>query len=222
MNKRLVTDTKLLTPQKVRILRLVQAYLSNRHYSPSIQELAEELKKSRATVFEHCVALQKSGFLSTCPGKARSLKLTPQAEKILAQQAGEAMSPKTEYNEGIPLLGKVAAGVPVEAVEDKGSISFAKAFGKSEATFALEVSGLSMIEEGIYPGDYVICKRSNQASNGELVVALVDGTETTLKRFYKEKKHIRLQPANRDYEPILTKDCQIEAIVIGLIRKIKN
>jgi repressor LexA len=118
---------------------------------------------------------------------------------------------------GIPLAGRVAAGAPVEAVENVELLSLSSAFG--DDIFALEVTGDSMIGQDIRQGDYVICRRSRTVENGQLVVAIVDGQNATLKRFYKEKGRARLQPANDDYQPIYTDKCRIEAVVIGLLRR---
>jgi repressor LexA len=120
---------------------------------------------------------------------------------------------------GIPLVGRVAAGLPVEAIENRDSLSLESCFGLGDGLFALEVSGDSMIEENIRPGDYVICCRTEIAQNGQLVVALVDDSEATLKRFYREQDRIRLQPANASYEPIYSNNCRIQGVVIGLLRK---
>jgi repressor LexA len=120
---------------------------------------------------------------------------------------------------GIPLAGSVAAGVPVEAVENVELLSFSSAFGSGDDIFALEVTGDSMIGRDIREGDYVICRRSRTAENGQFVIAIVDDENATLKRFYKEKGRARLQPANDDYQPIYTNNCRIEAVVIGLLRK---
>ena len=114
----------------------------------------------------------------------------------------------------------IAAGLPVEAVENIESLSLQTCFGTSEDIFALEVDGESMIDEDIRPGDYVICRSSNVAHDGQLVVAVVNNENATLKRFYKEKNRARLEPANKNFQPIYSKNCRIEAIVIGLMRKI--
>jgi repressor LexA len=114
----------------------------------------------------------------------------------------------------------VAAGMPIEAVENAESLSLSSCFGTGDDIFALEVKGDSMIGEDIHEGDYVVCRRSAVANDGQLVVAIVDQENATLKRFYNEKTRARLQPANDDYEPIYSYNCQIEAIVIGLVRKL--
>jgi len=209
---------KALTPKKIELLQLISEFTLNQHYSPTIQELAALLKKSKTTVFEHCAALQKSGFLSTSRGKARSLKLTQQANDFLSQRESTASFDIAQENTGLPMLGNVAAGVPVEAFQRSEKLTLESEFPAKDI-FALQVSGESMIEENIHPGDYVICKKASAAKNGDLVIAIVDDTETTLKRFFKEKTHIRLQPANSEYSPIITTNCQIQAQVIGLIRK---
>jgi len=117
------------------------------------------------------------------------------------------------------MLGRVAAGLPIEAVEDKEQLSLASCFGNSDSIFALEVKGDSMIDDDIRSGDYIICRRAFSAETGQLVVAIVDEGSATLKRFYKEKTAVRLQPANDNYQPIYSENCRIEAVVIGLIRK---
>jgi repressor LexA len=120
---------------------------------------------------------------------------------------------------GIPLAGSVVAGVPVEAVENIESLSLNSTFGSGDDIFALEITGDSMIDEDIRQGDYVICQRTRLAEDGQLVIAIVDDENATLKRFYKEKGRVRLQPANDDYQPIYSDNCRIEAVVIGLMRK---
>ena len=110
--------------------------------------------------------------------------------------------------------------MPVEAIENKEYFSLESCFGNTGDIFALEVKGDSMIGEDIHEGDYVICKRTAVASNGQLVVAIVDNEDATLKRFYREKIKVRLQPANVNYEPIYSDNCRIEGVVIGLVRKL--
>ncbi len=118
----------------------------------------------------------------------------------------------------IPLAGKVAAGVPIEAIEDNEKIAL-DIFGSADDVFALEVCGDSMIGEGIFEGDYIVCKKCQTARNGELVVAIVDDDTATVKRFYNDKSMVKLVSANEKYEPICTDKCRIEAVVTGLIRK---
>ncbi|MGE5293949.1 MAG: transcriptional repressor LexA, partial [Solirubrobacterales bacterium] len=163
--------------------------------------------------------LQRKSLLTTSPGRARSLKLTAQGRRLLKDTEVHEQRSFEPPGDGIPLLGRVAAGLPVEAVENRDDLSLRSCFGTGDELFALRVSGDSMIEENIRPGDYVICRRAETAHNGELVVALVNEGEATLKRFYKEPDRARLQPANANYEPIYSDNCRIEAIVVGLVRK---
>ena len=109
---------------------------------------------------------------------------------------------------------------PLEAVEDKSSLSLGTFFGSGDDVFALEVKGDSMVGDGINDGDHVICRRSCTADNGQLVIAIVDDENATLKRFYKEKSRVRLEPANDNYQPIYSDNCRIEAVVVGLVRKL--
>ncbi len=212
-----------LTPAKIEMLKVFYHYQQNKPYSPTMRELAEVSGKSRATVFEHCVALQESGLLCASREKVRSLKLTEQAVELLENlEAGTRQQEQAIQflDGGIPLVGMINAGLPSEAIEDCGRISLESEFAASSGnTFALEVSGESMINDNICPGDYVICRKCDTPKNGDVVVAIVDETEATLKRFYKEKNHIRLQPANDSFTPIITRNCQIRGVVVGLIRK---
>ncbi len=209
-----------LTPRQFQLLQMVARFQENRCYSPTLAEMAFELKISRSTVFEHLAELRRKGLLSGYQNKARSLKVSSQGQELLSKLSGQSSPPDTTEVIGIPLAGSVAAGVPVEAVENVESLSLTSAFGSGDDIFALEVSGDSMIDEDIRQGDYVICRRCRVAHDGQLVVVIVDDENATLKRFYKEKDQARLQPANDDYQPIYTNNCRIEAIVIGLLRKL--
>ena len=215
-------DTDLidgLTPKQLQVLRHIAAFHGSQCYSPTIAELASQLNLSRSTVFEHLGELQRKSLLSTCPGRARSLKLTPRGRRVLENAQVEELDVCDPASEGVPLLGRVAAGLPGEAVENRDNLSLQSCFGSGDEVFALRVSGDSMIEEDIRPGDYVICRRADRARNGQIVVALIDEGEATLKRFYKETDRARLQPANSRYEPIYSDNCRIEAVVVGLLRK---
>jgi len=219
MQSRTAKIATQLTPRRLQLLRAIAHFQQNRCYSPTIAELASELGISRSTAFEHIGELRKEGLLSACPGRARSLSLTSEAQRVLNGLAEQSYNSHHQLSEGIPLVGKVAAGVPIEAIENRDCLSLCSCFGGSDDVFALEVAGDSMVGDDIRGGDYVICRRSCVADDGQLVVAIVDDENATLKRFYKEKTHARLQPANDDYEPIYSDNCRIEAIVIGLVRK---
>ncbi len=208
-----------LTPRQVQLLRAIAEQQGRDGYSPTIGELGEQLNISRTTAFEHIERLRGKGFVSGRPGRARSLTLTSRARRLL-NRLGEHSSGATDrIPDGIPLAGVVAAGPPIEAVENRDNLSINSFFGSSDV-FALEVRGDSMAGDGIHSGDYVICRRSSTVTDGQLVAANVDNDNTTLKRFYREPGRARLQPANEDYEPIYSNSCRIEGVVIGLVRKL--
>jgi repressor LexA len=148
------------------------------------------------------------------------LTLTAKSRGLLKRLSGHSFETANKSPEGIPLAGVVAAGRPIEAVENKDNLSIEALFGNGEDIFALEVRGDSMVGENIREGDYIICRRTANATDGQLVVAIVDNDNATLKRFYKEAGCVRLQPANDDYEPIYRENCRIEGVVIGLVRKL--
>ena len=208
-----------LTPRQHQLLTMVAQFQENRCYSPTLGEMASELNISRSTVFEHITELRKKDLLCASPNRARSLTLTWRARELLSSFDDPSLSLDPNKSTGIPLAGTVAAGVPLEAVEDIESLSLNSCFGSGDDIFALQVCGESMINEDIHEGDYVICRRSRVAENGQLVVAIVDNDNATLKRFYKEKTRVRLQPANDNFQPIYSDNCRIEAVVVGLVRK---
>jgi repressor LexA len=147
------------------------------------------------------------------------LELSPKAYKLLRQTANQSQQPGNRQDGTIPLAGRVAAGIPIEAIENKERLSINSLFGNSDEIFALEVRGDSMTGEGINSGDFVICHKCSTANEGQMVVAIVDNENATLKRFYREKDAVRLQPANEQYEPIYSRNCRIEAVVLGVIKK---
>ena len=204
-----------LTPKQMKIMTRIREVRTTRGYSPTMQELADELGVSKVTVFEHIEALIKKGALRREPNKARSLEIVD-----------EAVLPHEETHVRLPLVGSIAAGSPIEAIEDKEYLDLETVFLPRGVTpnnvFVLRVRGDSMIDDHICDGDHVICQNRNTARSGETVVALLDTGEATLKRLYREKNgQIRLQPANANYEPILVPadEVQIQGTVIGLIRQ---
>jgi len=209
-----------LTPRQLQLLTIVARFQENRCYSPTLAEMASELRISRSTVYEHIGELRRKGLLSDSANKARSLKVSSRAQRLLSNLTDNTYTVGPIEPAAIPLSGTVAAGVPIEAVENAESLSLNSCFGNGHDIFALEVKGDSMIGADIHEGDYVICRRQSTAHNGQLVVAIVDEENATLKRFYKEKTRARLQPANDDYDPIYSDNCRIEAVVIGLVRRL--
>ena len=199
---------KTATPRQKKILQFIHSSSIRNNYSPTLQEIGDEMGLTRVTVFEHVDALVKKGLLLRGPKhKARSLRLAPKAP-IEDQRSGK-----------IPLVGRIAAGNPIEAVEDRESLDLEGLFTSPDA-FALEVQGDSMIDEHIRPGDYVICRPCPTPRNGQAVVALLEDGEATLKTFYKEKDRIRLQPANPEYPPLYPEKIDIQGVVVGLVRKV--
>jgi repressor LexA len=147
------------------------------------------------------------------------LRPTSKAQKLLRRIDDAPPPPTGKKHKSVPLLGCVAAGAPIHAIENPESLSLESYFGIDDNTFALEVRGDSMIDDDIHDGDYVVCQRAGTATDGQLVVALIDNENATLKRFYKEDSCVRLDPANEQYQPIYPNNCRIEAIVVGLVRK---
>ena len=194
-----------LTPRQHEIVQFIRDYIAQNDYAPTMQEIADHLGVSRPTVFEHIEALQAKGALHREALRSRTIELAPELDPRRA---------------ALPLVGTIAAGSPIEAIETPEILDLEDLFqGRPGETFVLRVRGTSMIDEQIRDGDYVIVEKRDEARNGETVVALVDGGDATLKRFYKEKGRIRLQPANPDMEPIYVQDCQVQGIVIGVLRK---
>jgi len=220
MQLRAETASNQLTPRQLQLLRVIAYSQATRCYSPTIAELARELRISRSTVFEHIGELRKKDLLCACPGKARSLKLTSAAQELLSRVEPRSSPDQAAGHTSIPLLGVVAAGLPIEAVENAERLSLESYFAIDDNTYALEVRGDSMIDADIRNGDYVVCRRRCAAENGQLVVAIVDNENATLKRFYREDSQVRLEPANDDYDPIYSDNCRIEAVVVGLVRKL--
>jgi repressor LexA len=212
----------VVTPRQIEALGAIADFRARQRYSATIGEIAEALDVSRPTLFEHVAALREKGLLRQSEGRARSLLVTARGQRLLERirQGESEITDAAEAGEAIPLSGSVAAGQPIEAIEGTGSVSIRGLFGPGDDLFALQVVGDSMIDEGIHSGDYVLCRRACTAENGQIVVAVVEDNNATLKRFYKEPRRVRLQPANEHYDPIYSSDCRIEAVVVGQIRRL--
>jgi repressor LexA len=203
-----------LTPKQMKILRLIREWRLTRGFSPTMQELGDELGVSKVTVFEHVEALIKKGALRRDPNKARSLEPSPDLDL-----------PDERTGLRLPLIGAIAAGSPIEAIEDSEHLDLEGLFTRSGRgggnTFVLQVRGDSMIDEHIADGDYVVCQQRNTARDGDIVVALLDTGEATLKTLFHEPGNtIRLQPANDEYEPMIhpADQVQIQGTLVGVIR----
>jgi repressor LexA len=203
-----------LTKRQKEFLDFFAGFVEENGYCPSYEEIARGLQlSSLATVHKHVCALETKNYLRRGFNQSRSLELAPR----YVQEHRRARPAALE----IPLLGRIAAGAPVEAVAQREVLNFADFAGNGN-TFALQVSGNSMIEDHICDGDMILLERVGEVSNGDIVVALVRGAETTLKRFYREPGDIvRLQPANAALQPILVPaaDVQIQGRLLAVLRK---
>ncbi len=205
--KRITDEASCVTPRQIEILTLIRDLRKLHGYSPTLQELADELDISKITVFEHVEALLKKRMLTRRSNKARSLTLTSSA--LLPDERASLL----------PVVGRIAAGYPIEAVEMGDTIDLEEVFSSRHNVAVLEVTGDSMIDEHICDGDMVVYEQRSNPRNGETVVALIDKEEATLKKFYREKNRIRLQPANANFKPIYVKDVEIQGVVIGVMRR---
>jgi repressor LexA len=205
-----------LTKRQRQVLDLIAHFGDENGYCPSYEEIAQGLElASLATVHKHISVLENKGYLKRGFNQSRSLELTP---KFLQEQ--RRSRPATLE---IPLRGHIAAGLPVEPVEQKEVLNLADFAGNGN-TFALEVRGDSMIGDHICDGDLILLERVPEAHDGEIVVALVGGSETTLKRFYRESGDaVRLQPANAALKPIVVpaRDVEIQGRLLAVLRKYK-
>ncbi len=203
---------KELTIKQNEVLNFIKKYIAMHGYPPSIREICEGLGlSSPATVHAHLKNLESAGVIKTSNNKFRTIEILVENEYI----------EKDEDVIKIPLLGKITAGSPIEAIEQPNEFFNVPAslIPKKETVFALHVSGESMINKGIFDGDYVIVQKQKVARNGEVVVAMTMDNEVTLKTFYKEKDHIRLQPENDTMAPIILSNCTILGKAIGLYRQ---
>ena len=202
-----------LTNQQEKMLDIIKKYVVNHGYAPTVRELCQEMNlSSTATVQVHLNNLEKKGYIKKEESKNRTIEILVDNEYEI----------KNELITEVPLLGKITAGNPIEAIERPDEYFSLPSYliPKNKDVFTLLVSGESMINAGILDGDIVIVERKNTANNGEIVVAMTDENEVTLKTFYKEKDHIRLQPENDTMEPLIFPNITILGKAIGLYRKI--
>jgi repressor LexA len=199
-----------LTPRQLDVVVAIRNYRHLNGYAPTMQELADQLGTSKVTIFEHVGALERKRVIRRDKHKARSLEII-----------AEDRLPDENRSTKLPMLGNIAAGSPIEAIENREELDLEQLFHSRSGVYVLRVRGESMIDDHLCDGDYVVIERRENARNGEQVVALLDSGEATLKRFYKESGgKIRLQPANRAMEPrIVNADqCRIQGVVIGVLR----
>ncbi|MBP6962858.1 MAG: transcriptional repressor LexA [Armatimonadetes bacterium] len=202
--------TKQMTPRQRQILQFILQHIDLKGYPPTVREIGEAVNlSSSSTVHAHLRSLEESGIIRRDAVLTRAIKLLPGLES--------KAKPRQVVN--LPIVGRVAAGKPTLAAEDiHETYPLPADFLAGGEGFMLQVQGESMIEDGIRDGDFVIVRRQPVADNGDCIVAMIDN-EATVKRFYRENGHIRLQPANSSMEPIIVEDAAIIGKVVGLVRK---
>lgn len=197
-----------LTKRQKELFDYVDGYLAEHGYAPTLEEIGARFNlSSLATVHKHLTNLEQKGLIRRTWNHSRAIELVSQRQ------------PQTAV--ALPLLGRVAAGRPIEALEDADQISVPEEFIRRQNTFVLRVVGSSMVGDGILDGDYIVVEERRDADNGETVVATIDG-EATVKRLYRERPgRIRLQPANDTMQPIIAreKDVEVRGVVVAVLRK---
>jgi len=196
-----------LTKRQSITLDFIREFLAKHNYAPSYRDIMKGTGiSSPATAYNHVQALRDKGYITLTDGQMRSVELTEKSNV---------------FTRGIelPLVGSIAAGEPIEAIENNESIAVPLELLPNLNCYVLQVKGESMIEDGILDGDFVIVERSFYPENGDTVVALLDNENATLKRYYREKTRIRLQPANKSMKPIYTRNPVIQGIVRGVLRR---
>ncbi|MBQ4284750.1 MAG: transcriptional repressor LexA [Lachnospira sp.] len=197
-----------ITKKQTEILEYIKTQILNKGYPPSVRDICTAVDlKSTSSVHAHLETLEKNGYIRRDPTKPRAIEIIDDNFNLTRREVVN-----------VPLVGRVAAGEPILAVENVVSyFPIPAEYMPNEEVFMLTVKGDSMVNMGIYEGDNIIVKKQNTARNGDVVVALVDDS-ATVKRFFKEDGHIRLQPENDYMDPIIVPDCQIMGKVIGLVR----
>ncbi len=199
---------RTLTKKQKEVLSFIEKFFEKNNHPPTFREIGEGLGiSSPATIWQHITNLREKGYL-----KSKGKKKSP----IELSQADSTWTKTME----LPLMGLITAGKPIEAIEARETIAVPVNFIQDSVnTYVLQVKGDSMIEEGILEGDYIIVERNPSPVDGDVVVALLDNAYATLKKFYKEKNRIRLQPANSRMKPIYSRDPLIQGVVKGVIRR---
>jgi repressor LexA len=204
-----------LTKRQKDVLDFLIGFINKHGYSPSFEEIAKALRlTSLATVHKHIATLERKGFIRRGYNQSRSIEVM-QLPKPVRQEVID------RHTVELPLVGRIAAGRPLEAIEDRETISLGDV-ARAKNVFVLQVKGNSMVDDHILDGDYILVEQTQVANPGEIVVALVGGEEATLKRFYRESAgRVRLQPANAEMAPIVvpSNDVKIQGRVVGVLRK---
>ncbi len=208
-----------LTPRRKEILEYLQGYIAEHGYAPTIQEIGQHFNlNSTATVHKHLTALEELGFIERWQHRTRAIEC--KGEKQENKQPITHWQTEEDISQ-VPMLGRIAAGRPIEAILVPETTYVPKDMIARGRIFALQVQGDSMIDEGIFDKDTIVVMAKQSAENGQIVVALVDSQHATVKKFYREKAGVRLQPANEAHKPLLLEAdrIQIQGIVIGVIRR---
>ncbi len=209
-----------LTKRQQEITDFIRRYSDLNGYPPTVRDIGKAVGlASSSTVHAHLSNLEKLGVLRRDPTKPRAMELLDRATRGAGAAVQGALGKATPR--GLPLVGAVAAGSPILAEENiEEYVQVPAAAGGEDGEYVLRVQGQSMIDAGILEGDFVVVRPQDDASDGEIVVAMVGDDEATVKRFFREKDHIRLQPENQSMEPIRSKDVRILGQVVGLMRKV--
>ncbi len=209
-----MTHLDQLTKRQRAVYDFIRDKIQNRGYGPTVREIGGRFRISSPNgVMCHLKALEKKGLITRQPNMSRAIQLATQANGVAGQPDWQPAS------QGLPLAGRVAAGVLQAAIEQQETIDFGTMFAKDDQ-FVLEVRGDSMIEAQIADGDYVVVKRQPTAAPGQMVIAQTDDGEATLKFWFPEKDRIRLQPANSQMDPIYVRSAQVLGVVVGVVRKL--
>jgi len=210
----------MLTGKQIRVLRYYRDYRRDHGIAPTLDEAALALGVSKVTVHEHLYQLERKGAVHRDKAKSRAVAILYDPD---AAESTGAVGPVVEpVVPRLPLVGMIAAGRPIEAIEDRQELSLTDLVPTGDDIYLLRVRGKSMIEDHIDDGDLVVVEKRSTARNGEIVVAITEGEEATLKRFYRESDgRIRLQPANPEMQPIFVSSVQIRGVVKGVIRRFR-
>lgn len=200
----------ILPAKKQKILQYLREYIAEHHYAPTLTEIAKEFKlSSLATIHEHLQFLEDNNFIQRDKDARRGITI-PDLDKKIAHEESVL----------VPVVGLITAGAPIEAIENHElELPIPKNIIRNKNSYILKVKGDSMIESLIADGDYVICEKTEYAKDGDTVVAMLEDGTATLKKFFKTKKYIRLQPANKKYKPLYSKNVIVQGKVLGIIRQ---
>jgi repressor LexA len=203
-------STPPLTRRQRQILDFFREYSEDQGISPTLEEVAQHFGVNKVTIFGHVSELERKGVLSRAKkGVSRGLQIVEPSDGPGAERASPT----------VQILGRIAAGAPIEALEDPEEMELADLLPRDREVFALRVQGESMIEDGIHDGDLVLVESRSDAADGEVVVAILPDEEATLKRLYREELGFRLEPANAAMEPIHTPEVEVRGVVIGVVRR---